>query len=188
MTHYSKRSRVAVGITLAAVVVLLMLFASELAFRYRWASETLDEIAPRYARLAGLKAAGDEIRATVGEVDAALAASAYPETMDHGKVGSELQQRIRKLAEANAVSVLNSQVLALRSQKEFAEIPLSIALEGSVGGIREFLAGLASQKPSVQVDEVTLQPVRTRSPQDAAAQKIMVNIVVSAVTLAGNAK
>lgn len=188
MRYYSRRGRVAVGVVLAALLIVLGLFGYELAFRYQWATDTLDDIAPRYARLAGLKLAGDEVRATAGKVEAALSLIAYPEAMDHGKVGSDLQQHIRKLAEANGMTVLNSQVLVAKAQKGFSELPLSLVLEGEVAGIRGLLAGLRMQKPSIQVDELTLQPARGRPRQGVGPQRVTMNIVVSAITLAGGAK
>ena len=189
MRQFPTRSRAVVGVTLAIVLVVLMLSISEITFRYRWANDALDEIAPRYARLAGIKAASDDIRAAVTNVDTALAAVAYPLTMDHGKVGSDLQQRIRRIAEQNGVTVANSQVLALRPQKDFAEVPVSVTLEGEPAGVRSFLGGLRHQQPSIQVDELAFQAFRGgRARSESGSQKMVVNLIASSVTLAEVAK
>lgn len=180
-----RNGRAVVGVVLLAMIALLVLFGSLLHQRMNWAQETLASIEPRYARLLGLREFGAPVEGAVGELSANLARYAHPPGTDAQRIGTDLQQRIRALAEASGATVVGSQILPARVHGGFAQIPLKVTVNGTLESVRAFLFALESEAPSILVDNLQLNsaPRRARRGQPAVADRLVGQIDLSVLHL-----
>lgn len=180
-----RNGRLVVGFSLLLFAVVLAVFASLLHQRMSWAQETLASIEPRYARLLGLGAVGVQILVGVDETSADLARYAYPATVDRQRIGADLQQRVRALAEEAGASVVGSQILPARTQGGFDQIPLKITVNGALEGIRELLLSFERETPVILVDHLQLNaaPRRARRGEAPAPVRLVGQIDLSVLHL-----
>jgi hypothetical protein len=154
------KARMAVLLSAAVLLAGAAAFASELFGRYRWANEVLESIEPRYARLKGLEAVGDEILRNRALVDAGLARIAHPADSEVGRVGTDLQQRIRRIADDHDVRVSGSQILAPRADNGFMAISVTATMDGETQALGTFVLALASEEPPIIVEKLLVQAPR----------------------------
>ncbi|MBN9429529.1 MAG: hypothetical protein J0H09_23795 [Burkholderiales bacterium] len=186
-----RRARMAVLLTLAIIGVGVALVLNELNFRYHWANDTLAELAPRYARLEGLKQVGSEVDTNLQTVTEYLARRTYPPDMPVDRAGTDFQQRMRTLAEAAGMNVSGSQILPPKVGSGFQTIPISATFDGTIESLRQLLVTLPGEVPAVQVDSLVIQPARrvvTRpsaatAGQAQAEQRLTVQLNLSVVQL-----
>ena len=162
--------RRAVGAGLLGLLLLLPLLGAGayLWSKHQWAGNRLAEIEPRYARLLGLEASTAELAQAQGAATAYLARYAYPSTLDAAQVGAEAQQRVRNIATVAGLTITSSQVLPAKTEGGFDRIPLVVRLEGELGALQAVLAVLASEKPVIHFEGMSVQTigaVRSEVPQ-----------------------
>lgn len=180
-----RNGRLVVGFSLAVAVLLLGLFALQLHQRMNWAQETLASIEPRYARLLGLGMVGVHVLTGVDEINTDLARYAYSADVDAQRIGTDLQQRVRALAEEAGVSVVGSQILPARVHRGFAQIPLKVTVNGNLEGIRELLLGFEREAPVILVDDLQINaaPRRSRRGAPPAPERLVGQIDLSVLHL-----
>ncbi len=154
------RARVVVVLTAAILAVGAGILVSELASRYRWANDTLDVIEPRYARLQGVQHKGAEIHTRRAEVEAALARVAHPADAEIVRIGTDLQQRVRRIADELDIRVSGSQILPARDKDGFIVVTVAGTMEGETDALGAFLVGLADEEPPVIVEKLVAQAPR----------------------------
>lgn len=175
-------ARLVAILCLLPVLALGGLWSNELITRISRMAEVRAELEPRYARLSGILARGEDINAAHGGATEWLAARAYPAATDVGEIGTELQQRVRQLAEAAEVRVAGSQILPVREESGFSVITVAGTLEGQTGAMARFLAALAAEQPPILVEKLAIQAPRARMGQQLADVNAQVNM--SALRLA----
>ncbi len=180
-----RNGRLVVGFSLAVAVLLLGLFALQLHQRMNWAQETLASIEPRYARLLGLGMVGVHVLTGVDEINTDLARYAYSADVDAQRIGTDLQQRVRALAEEAGVSVVGSQILPARVHGGFAQIPLKVTVNGNLEGIRGLLLGFEREAPVILVDDLQINaaPRRSRRGAPPAPERLVGQIDLSVLHL-----
>lgn len=151
-----------VGTTLALVLLLVALGAGYLLSRAQWASDTLETIEPRHARLLGLKAEQAPLQAAFESAATQIGALAYGADQSAERVGTDLQQKIRAAAAEAGFSVIGSQIMPGRSLDGFEEVPVSITLEGALEHLALLLDELSEARPLVKVVSLNLIPLRGR--------------------------
>ncbi len=127
----------------------------------------------RYARLAGLEAVAPRLEVALAELDDALARHAHPAELAADRLGTDLQQRARRIAEGAGLVVTGSQILPLKSGKHFTRIPMAMTVEGSLEGLRDMLLGLREASPSIQVDRLVVQPAIATQPEPGAVDRLL---------------
>lgn len=156
----------------AVLAVLLIGGVSAVVAKHQWAVNLIDQLEPRYARLAGLRAGGGRLRATETELSANLARLAYGPEGDPAQSGNEALQRLRAAIASHGLQVSSSQVLPAREEGAFLRIGLNLRVEGELALLRDFLRDMAAQqKPVIFSDSIQLasQPVRAQQ-QTVSAQ------------------
>lgn len=163
MTRFPGRAaRIVASLILGGGLVLVLLFALELSSRYQWASDALDRIEPRYARLAGVQRAGETILVRRDEAKEALQRFAHAPDTEVPRIGTDLQQRIRRIAEEYDVRVSGSQIMPAREEGALMAISINASMDGEIGAITEVLARLQAEQPPVLVDKLLVQAPRAR--------------------------
>lgn len=157
-----RRARFSVSVVLLVAMVVVIMLAMELQSRYSWAEGTVADIAPRYSRLAGLQHFEPQIASAVEASVAQLERFAFPAATSADRIGTELQQRTRQIAEASGLSVLNSRILPAKSVDAIELIAVMITLQGDSASIRAMLLALPQERPTLQLDAATMQVARVR--------------------------
>ena len=160
MRFPGRRARLVAGLGLALALLTAAAGLGEIAAHAWRASELRADIAPRYARLSGVRERGDAILAAGAEAAAVLGRLAYPAAADVGEIGTGLQQKIRQLAETAELRVAGSQILPVREQDGFTVVTVSGTLEGDTGALAAFLSALAAEEPPIAVEKLAVQAPR----------------------------
>lgn len=184
MRFPGRNARLVVGGMLAIVLAGVLVVAYVLTSRTFWARDTLAMIEPRYARLAGLREVRPDIEAALVDVRKTLDRHAYPAATADDRIGTDLQQRVRRAAESAGLSVSGSQILAVRPATGFVHVPVSVTVEGTLEGLRSFLASLDAESPAIQVDNLVIQSAFRRRARGAVDdQRLTVQMNLAAIHL-----
>ena len=149
---------------LLGALVLLVLVPVSLAGlwiygRHQAAQEALDTLAPRYARLLGMRDQEDEIRQALVQVAEIKAKHVYPGELDATQTGNGMQQRLRTMLDAAGLSVVSSQVKPVTDDGAYERISVAMTAEGEWSAIQLALVALKDLSPTVWLDdlEISLQ-------------------------------
>lgn len=175
-----RRAQVMALIMFVAVLGLSALYAAELYQRYHNAQAVLQQIEPRYARLTGLLGEQERIHAALTTTQASLARYAYPASVPLDRVGAEVQQRVRALAEAAGLTVSNSQITAPREHEHFIQINFAMTVVGDAEAFVTFSARLSQQEPLVRLDQINLNAFQLREGTAGIRPATMVQMNLSA--------
>ncbi|CAI06999.1 hypothetical protein ebA1609 [Aromatoleum aromaticum EbN1] len=185
-THFPGRDgRFVVASVLVAALAVLALVTYLLLGKLFWAQDTTASIEPRYARLLGLREVGPQVQSSLARVGADLSRYAYPATADAARIGTDMQQRIRQLAEAAGLGVAGSQILPARPHAGFTQIPLKLTVDGSLEGLRSLLAGFDRETPVILVDnlQVNASVPRVRRGQPQPQERLVGQLDLSVLHL-----
>jgi general secretion pathway protein M len=166
-----------------AVLVLLLLLpvlgtALYLWNKHQWATGRLAEVEPRYARLLGLEASQAELAQAQRAAQAHLARFAYPASQDVSQTGADAQQRVRNVATVAGLTLVSSQVMPAKAEGAFDRIPMTVQLEGDMGALQAVLVVLASEKPAVHFESMSLQTIGAVRPEVPARLQIQFKLFV----------
>ncbi|MGB3072363.1 MAG: type II secretion system protein GspM [Ottowia sp.] len=156
-----------VWLLIAAAVLAAVLIAGIgfVAAKHHWATSTMEQLEPRYARLAGLRDSGERLKATEKELSANLARLAYGPDSDPAQAGNDALQRLRTAMASRGLQVSSSQVLPAREEGGFLRIGLNLRVDGDMTALRDLLRDMAAeQKPVIFGESIQFssQPARTQ--------------------------
>lgn len=157
MNLLQHRALISVTVTFGALLVAALAVGQYVVGKHVWATERLEEIEPRYARLMGLRDAGPELDAGLKRARAALRRLGYTADHDAAQIGNDLQQVARRALQAAGLSVTSSQVLAPRADAGVERIGVSLQAEGALSGVQVALAALQTEAPRMALDTIVLQ-------------------------------
>ena len=183
MSFPGRRARTSVALTAIVLILLLIPIVDQYLFRYEWVRTTLADIERRHARLLGFKAAEAPMAAGLAKVRAGLVEFAYPASEGSDRVGADLQQRVRALAQQSEVAVIGSQNLPARQTEGLEVVRLALTLEAEMGPLRDFLAALGSERPGVQVETMALSMPRQRGGRQPGSNKTRIQLQLNAMRL-----
>ena len=170
-----KRARMSVFLVLITVILVAGVMAFELHRRYIWASETLERIEPRHARLAGMLRVQNELSEALHSSQVRLAEFVHPATEPVEKIGNELQQRVRTLASEYGLSVQNSGVLPLTSGDALDVVAVIMTVQGNAVQLRDLLLAMQRERPVLQLDSVQISMARGRMAAGAFTAQMTVS-------------
>lgn len=150
-------ARLVVAAGAALLLAVMIVTAYLLTDALEAARVPLAALEARYAQLAGLRAVGPQIEAGLAEITEMLARHAHLPASGADRVGTDLQQRVRGVAEEAGMRMTGSQILPVREATGFSQIPVTVTVEGSLAALRGMLLGLANETPSVQIDGIVIQ-------------------------------
>lgn len=174
----TRRARAAIALSIALVLLPAIPLADSMLSEHRGARVALDDVAARYARLLGLREAAPVIDTALDEAVAALAAHAYPVAYGADRAGTDLQQRIRRIAEEIGIGVVGSQTLAAIDAEGFRVVPVSATLDTDIGGLRDFLLALEDERPRILVDRLGIGSVSQRTGRQTHDLRVQIGLEV----------
>ena len=157
MNLLQRRALISVAVTLGALLAVVLLAGQYVVRKHLWATERLEELEPRYARLLGLRDAGPQLEESLKQARATLPRLGYAADRDAAQVGNDLQQLARRALQTAGLTVASSQVLAPRGEAGFERIGVSLQAEGALSGVQVALAALQAEAPRMTFDTVLLQ-------------------------------
>ena len=161
-----QRPLIAIVVTLAVALVLVLPAALYVAEKHAWAESRLEEIVPLHARLAGLAAVQPELAAAAQQAERALRQLAYAASVDPTQAGNDGQQRARAAIAGAGMSISSSQVLTASPEGNFDRIPVTIQAEGSLEQLQAALLALAVAEPAFGLEQMSVRA--TGAPNDVA--------------------
>lgn len=183
MTFPGRRARISVALSALLLVLLAIPVLDQYLFRYDWARTTLADIERRHARLLGFKAAEAPIMAALAKASESLTDFAYPAGEGADRVGADLQQRVRALAQQAGVSVVGSQILPARQAEALEVVRLALTLEAEMESLRDFLAALGAERPGIQLESMVLTAPRQRGARSGGTAKTRAQLQLNAMRL-----
>ncbi len=172
------RQNLGIGLVLLALLLPLALAAAYLFSKYQWAGNAVAELEPRYARLLGLEASQPELKQAIAQSTALLSRQVYPASQDVSQAGNDAQQRIRNIATRAGLSIMSSQVLPPKSEKQFDRVPLSVRLEGELPALQAALVVLAGEAPAINFESFSVQTIGAVKPEVAQRLSIQFNLFI----------
>ena len=158
MKPYLRKQALIPVVTVAVLVALCAAAGWYVYAKHRLVSERLSGfLEPRYARLAGLKASGQELTAATAHAGDLETIYTYPAGQDANQTGNDAQQRVRGLLSAAGMTVSSSQVLPSKEDAGLERIPLSVRAEGDIVALQGALVGIAEARPTVLIDAINIQ-------------------------------
>lgn len=164
-TSFMRPEHTWLALAVLALLVLTLAAVGIVVGKHRWAAGTLAELEPRYARLAGLQAAEQDMQRLDEQLRRAYEQLVHPVEGEPMQVANAVLQRVREAAQAHQLNITSSQVLAPRQEEALDRIGLSLRMEGDWPQVAELLGELAAQQPAVFVETLGVS-VRGR-PADA---------------------
>lgn len=180
LRSWPRHAQVVAGITLAAVLVVVLYILSSLWSWYADGTRRLEDMEPRIARLHGLVYSEEALRDSGSEVAGSLTALAYP-VAEAAATGARVQQELRRHLEGAGLSVSGSQVLPAVPMQGLEEIRVTLTASGSSEAFDQALLALQEARPLLLVRKLELSPARARRGDDS--QTLTVKLDISAVKL-----
>jgi hypothetical protein len=175
------RAHWVVGLSLVALIVVLLIVAVNCWGLYRSYHEQSKDLIPRIARLEGLAESTSMLNDANQVVDLQMADMVYTSGADSASIGAVMQQTIRGVFDKAGLTVSGSQILPPRIDKLFARIQLEVAATGSLESLEVALLELAELQPLVVVDSLNVQPTRAR--RGDASQKVNLRLRLTSLRM-----
>src|SRR5512133_2274694 len=170
------RQNLGMGLILLALLLPLALVSAYLVGKYQWVEGAMAEVEPRYARLLGLESSQSELNQAITQSAALLSRSVYPATLDVSQAGNDAQQRLRNIATRAGLSIMSSQVLPPKAEKQFDRVPLTVRLEGELPALQAALVVLAGESPAINFESFSVQTIGAVKAEVAQRLNIQCNL------------
>lgn len=170
----------AIGSTLLLVALVIGVAGSLLLTRSQSAADQLQAVEPRFARLLGLQGERRRFEQALAQTTEILKEEAYAADLGSGRVGADMQQKLRAASETAGFTVVSSRIGTVFTHDGFEEIPLSLRLEGTLQNLESMLQALPALRPALHLRSLSVTAVSRRR---AKKESLRVEIVVAAARL-----
>ncbi len=173
-----QRSAIICGLTLLLPCYLVAHLLTVLWQMHSQYQSEIDYLEPRIARLEGLLAQGDLVRASHARATAEIGDLVYPASEDRASASANLQSVVRQIFAGAGMSVSNSQVLPARQQGAFDHLGLKLSARGELEALDASLQALADHEPLLLVTSIDIKPGRaSRSRPDEQTVSVSVDVL-----------
>ncbi|WP_041523943.1 type II secretion system protein GspM [Gilvimarinus agarilyticus] len=160
---WRKPEYLVVGVTLGVLVIVVLYVMILLLLKWQQYDAQIDDIEPRYARLAGLVQSESQLRALEREGRESLDSLVYGATENTNSVATKLQQQARNIFSVAGLDVSASQISRSKQRDGFVQINIALNADGSLDALAQALAELEQARPKIFVSKITVQPKRRRN-------------------------
>lgn len=180
LTRLGRNAWLSLGSAALVVFLLAMAVLGGVLDRSQAYADALDSVTPRYARLLGIQGEAEGVHLALETSRAQLGRLAYPSTMPADRVGADVQQKLRGLAEAAGFAVVSSQLGSVDAEEMFEVIPLVIRVEGSLESLQSLLRGVEALEPVVELRALTISAIPRRV---AGVRDLRIDIIFESARL-----
>lgn len=144
------------GVCVVVMLVGLTALSFYLSYKHEQIDSVLSDVEARYARLLGMKDVASDIDGALKLAQADLSKAAFGVETTSDRIGTDIQQRVRRMAEASSVDVAGSLALPVKSLAGFEQVLVSVTLDGTLAGLRNVFVDLGVERPHLYLDAVTI--------------------------------
>lgn len=167
--------------TLAALLLLVALFATAYAWNWRRYRLALESVEPRLARLLGLELARDRIEAALAAARTQIAPWLHP---GGGDPETNLRQLVRQLADRSGLATVSLQTATARQGETLPSVRVTLTVTGAWPQVLDLLRALYDQRPLLLVESSLI--MREGGTPESAPQNVRLTVQILA-PLAGGA-
>jgi hypothetical protein len=171
-------------LTLFAVLFLLAVIFIPLNAKQAKYNEIIQKSQPRIERVQGLIQAAPQLEFQLIKARASAKQQLYPGGSDDNRFNTELQTRLRTLAQQNGLTLASIRALPSRKEHDLDVILLNLNLQGGIKELRNYLYGLqlpSDSEPMLYIDTLTL---RRNNIAPDSPQTLSIDITVAALRVA----
>jgi len=178
---HQHRAWLAPLLTLIAALLLLAAIFIPLNVKQAKYNDIIQKSQPRIERAHGLIAVAPQLETQLNEARNAARLQLYPSTSDDNRLNTELQTRLRDLAQQSGMTVGSIRPLPSRKEYNLDIFSLNLKLEGGLSELQKFMHTLqqpTETTPVLRIDNLTLRRADFRP---NAAQTLTIDISVAAL-------
>lgn len=154
--HLSARQK-ALLLLLSAILILPLVVVAQVVWqKHQYLEKSLEDIAPRYARLLGLSENREALGQSLLQVQQRKAQVLYPYEGDAAQLGNNIQTRLRNALVKAGMTVVSSEVKveAPSDGATSEEIHVHMAVDGKLSEVQLGLIALDEIKPSIWLEDL----------------------------------
>lgn len=144
--------------------------------KHRWAQRNLDELAPQYARLAGLVEHASALEERAQQAQAAVHLRLHGAEADAQALANETLQRVRGALEQAGVAIESSQTTPAQDEGPIQRVGANVVAEGDLPAVARALAQLRAQQPPIHVVRLTLRTMGPVPPNSNPRLKVQLQV------------
>ncbi|TSE20193.1 Type II secretion system (T2SS), protein M subtype b [Tepidimonas alkaliphilus] len=148
------------------------------AGKHRFAQRNLDDLAPRYARLAGVVEQQDALAARAAQAAEALTLRVLPADGDPQALTNDWLQRARNIMEQNGLAIESSQALAPQDLGPLRLLSMTVIADAELNAVGRVLAQLRSQQPPMHVVRFSARTTGPVAPNSNPRLKVQMQLAV----------
>jgi general secretion pathway protein M len=167
------KSAFIVGATLVLPVLLVIYVLLDFLVAWQGYQAEIDRLEPRVARMAGLIASEEQLRASASQLGSQVLNLVYPPTDDSATVSAALQKDMRQIMTDAGLSVTNSRILPVLQEESFDRIGLSLTASGELDALDSALLAMVAYRPLVLIDAMDIKPKLMTRSRDKNGQQIL---------------
>jgi len=183
---HQHRAWLAPLLTLIVVLFMLVAIFIPLAAKQNQYSNIIQKSQPRIERVQGLLAAAPQLENQLNAAHMTAQAQLYPNSSDENRLNTELQTRLRSLAQQSGLTVGSLRALPTRKEFNLDVLLLNLSLQGGLAELQKFLDAVqhpTETAPALRIDNLIL---RRASIIPNAPQTLAIDITVAALRPVSN--
>jgi len=183
---HQHRAWLAPLLTLIVILLVLVAIFIPLAAKQNQYNTIIQKSQPRIERVQGLLAAAPQLENQLNAARAMAQAQLYPNTSDENRLNTELQTRLRSLAQQSGLTVGSLRALPPRKELNLDVLLLNLSLQGGLSELQKFLDAVqhpAEAAPALRIDNLIL---RRASIVPNTPQTLAIDITVAALRPVSN--
>lgn len=160
---WRKPEYMVVGATLGIIVIAVLYLMIVLLLKWQQYDAQIDDIEPKYARLAGLVQSEAQLRALEREGRESLESLVYGASENTNAVATKLQQQARNIFSTAGLDVSASQISRSKQRDGFVQINIALNADGSLDALTQAFSEMERARPKIFVSKIIVQPKRRRN-------------------------
>lgn len=168
-------------LTLIVALLLLAIILIPINAKQNKYNDVIQKSQPRIERAQGLISAAPQIEEQLNQARNVVRTQLYPSTSDDNRLNTELQTRLRNLAQESGMTVGSIRPLPSRKEHNLDIFLLNLNLQGGLPELQKFIHTLqqpTETTPALRIDSLTLRRADFRP---NAPQTLTIDISVAAL-------
>lgn len=172
-----------VGGTLGVIALVVVYVILVLLVKWQQLDDQVEDLEPRYARLAGLVQSQEQLKRLKKRGQKTLDALVYSADENTNAIATKLQQQARVIFSSAQLDVSASQISRTKQRDGFIQINIALNADGTLGALEQALSELEKAKPKIFINKIIVEPKRRRNA--ASPQLVEVRAQLKSLQMGG---
>jgi len=173
----SRQRALAVGLLVAAVVVVLAVILGSVILLHRHYDAAIADVSDRLRRYQRVAAQAPDLRVALNAMQQRDARRFFLRNTATNLAGAELQELVKAAIESNGGRITTSQNTSPREDGRFRQIGVNVQFFAPTPALQKILLAIESHEPYLIVDNLTVRPLNAfRGFKPAAGQEPELNV------------